>query len=61
MKQFHDAKVFNTRLPSLVIPLAHETIIKARIKDTGNMEDLMSTARTFKPPVASVMVIIKGH
>ena len=43
MKQFHDAKGFNTRLPSFVIPknygsLTHET----RIKDAVNMEDLTS-------------------
>ena len=51
MKQFHDAKVFNTRLPSFVIPkitvvLTHET----RIKDVVNMEDLMSFGdRSFVP------------
>ena len=52
MKQFHDAKVFNTRLPSFVIPkitvvLIHET----RIKDVVNMEDLiclLATVRTLK-------------
>ena len=51
MKQFHDANVFNTRLPSFVIPkitvasLTHET----RIKDAVNMEDLiclLATVRT---------------
>ena len=50
MKQFHDAKVFNTRLPSFVISknygsLTHET----RIKDAVNMEDLiclLATVRT---------------
>ena len=39
MKQFHDAKGFNTRLPLLFqnyVSLTHET----RIKDAGNMEDL---------------------
>ena len=52
MKQFHDAKVFNTRLPSFVIQksygsLTHET----RIKDAVNMEDLiclLATVRTLK-------------
>ena len=52
MKQFHDAKVFNTRLPSFVIPknygsLTHET----RIKDAVNKEDLiclLATVRTLK-------------
>ena len=52
MKQFHDAKVSNTRLPSLVIPtnygsLTHET----RIKDAVNLEDLiclLATVRTLK-------------
>ena len=50
MKQFHDDKVFNTRLPSFVIPkitvvFTHET----RIKDAVNMEDLiclLATVRT---------------
>ena len=39
MKQFHDAKGFNTRLPLLFqnyVSLTHET----RMKDAGNMEDL---------------------
>ena len=52
VKQFHDAKVFNTRLPSFLIPknygsLTHET----RIKDAVNMEDLiclLATVRTLK-------------
>ena len=52
MKQFHDAKVFNTILPSFVIPknygrLTHET----RIKDAVNMEDLiclLATVRALK-------------
>ena len=54
MKQFPDAKVFNTRLPSFVIPkisLTHET----RIKDVVNMEDLiclLATVRTLKVPFA---------
>ena len=50
MKQFHDAKMFDSRLPSFVIPknygsLTHET----RIKDAVNMEDLiclLATVRT---------------
>ena len=51
MKQFHDAKVLNTRLPPFVIPkitvvkLTHKT----RIKDAVNMEDLiclLATVRT---------------
>ena len=55
VKQFHDAKGFNTRLPSFVIPKitvvwhsTHET----RIKDHKNMEDLtclLATVRTLKP------------
>ena len=49
MKQFHDAKVFNTRLPSFVIP-----------KNTVNMEDLiclLATVRTLHTDltVSSVM------
>ena len=53
MKQFHDANVFNTRLPSFVIPkitvysLTHET----RIKDAVNMDDLvclLATVRALK-------------
>ena len=51
MKQFYDAKVFNTRLPSFAIPkigsLTHET----KIKDAVNMEDLiclLATVRTLK-------------
>ena len=55
LKQFHDAKVFNTRLPSFVIPkyygsLTHETIIK----DAVNMEDLvcfLATVCTLKVAV----------
>ena len=50
MKQFHDAKVFNTRLQSFVLPknygsLTHDT----RIKDAVNMEYLiclLATVRT---------------
>ena len=50
VKQFHDAKGFNTRLPSFVIPknygsLTHET----RIEDAVNMKDLtclLATVRT---------------
>ena len=53
MKQFHDAKVFHTRLPDFVRysknygSLTHET----RIKDAVNMEDLiclLATVRTLK-------------
>ena len=55
MKQFHDAKVFNTRLPSVFRcsknygSLTHET----RIKDAVNMEDLiclLATICTLKAP-----------
>ena len=49
MKQFHDAKVFNTRLPSFVIQknygsLTHET----RIRDAVNMEDLICLVATVR-------------
>ena len=54
MKQFHDSKVFNTRLPSFVNrysknygSLTHDT----RIKDAVNMEDLichLATVRTLR-------------
>ena len=50
MKQFHDAKVFNTRLPTFVIPKNYGTLIhETRIKDAVNMEDricLLATVRT---------------
>ena len=50
MQQFHDAELFDSKLPSFVIPknygsLTHETIIK----DAVNMEDLiclLATVRT---------------
>ena len=53
MKQFYDAKLFDSRLPSFVISknygsLTHET----RIKDAVNMEDLiclLGTVRTLNP------------
>ena len=52
MKQFHDAKIFDSRLPFFIIAkiygsLTHET----RIKDAVNMEDLiclLATVRTLK-------------
>ena len=61
VKQFHDAKVVNTRLPSFVIPknygsLTHET----RIKDVVNMNDLiwlLTTVRTLKE--AKLVLMLK--
>ena len=52
MKQFHDAKVFNTRLPSFVIPKITVSLTReTRIKDAVNTEDLiclLATVRTLK-------------
>ena len=61
VKQFHDAKWFNTRFPSFVIPkitvysLTHETWIK----DAVNMEDLtclLATIRTLNHSVFAFSV-----
>ena len=53
MKQFHDAKVFNTRLPSFVIPKNTVVLtLETTIKDVVNMEDLiylMATVCTLNP------------
>ena len=50
MKQFHDAKVFNTRLPSFVFPKINSSLTnETRIKDAVNMKDLiclLATVRT---------------
>ena len=49
VKQFHDAKVFNTRLPSFVIPKI--TVVwhmKPRINDEVNMEDLICLLATVR-------------
>ena len=44
MKQFHDAKVFYTRLPSFVISKNYGSLTHGiRIKDAVNMEDLICT------------------
>ena len=52
MKQVHDAKVINTRLPSFVIPkIRHSLTYETRIKDAVNMEDLiclLATVRTLE-------------
>ena len=50
MKQFHDAKLFDSRLPSFVIPkITVDWHMKPEIKDAVNMEDLiclLGTVRT---------------